>query len=112
MDTPFLGLFKAPLNGMSRCHFRRPLSNERTLAVSEEARRPPKNCDNTKNKGPERHLKRKIIGFEFQYEKYIKMLKSKTPCHRSATSRISGDAEKVLISEKKNVILHGRGGQN
>ena len=79
MDTPFLGLFKAALNGMSRCHFRRPLSKERTLAVSEEARRPPKNRDNTKNKGSESDFKRKIIGFYISYEKYIKMLKSKTP---------------------------------
>ena len=74
MDTPFLGLFKAPLNGMSRCHFRRPLSNERTLAVSEEARRRPKNPDNTKNKSSERYLKRKIVELEFQYEKSATVL--------------------------------------
>ena len=100
MDTPFLGLFKAPLNGMSRCHFRRPLSNERTLAVSEEARRPPKNRDNTKHKGPERHLKRKIIGFEFQSEKYIKMLKSKTPVTDRPLPEFQEMQKKTLFSKK------------
>ena len=72
MDTPFWGLLKAALDGTLGCHFRRPLSKIRTLALSEEARRPPKNRDNTKNKRSERHLKRKNIESQFQYEKYEK----------------------------------------
>ena len=79
MDTPFLGLFKAALNGTSRCHFRRPLSKERTLAISEDARRRPKNRDTTKNWRPESDFKRKTIGFYISYEKYKKNLKTKTP---------------------------------
>ena len=111
MDTPFLGLFKAPLNGMSLCHFRRPLSKQRTLAIAEEARRLPKNRDDTKNKGSERHLKRKIIGFEFQYEKYIKMLKSKTPVTDRPLPEFQ-EMQKKHYFQKKIAMLHGRGGQN
>ena len=63
MDTPFLGLFIADLNGASRCHFRRPLSQIRTLAISEEARRLLKKRDTTQNRRSENGFKPKIIGF-------------------------------------------------
>ena len=107
MDTPFWGLPKAALNGASGCHFRRPLSKIRTLAVSEEARRPPKKRDNTKNKRSERHLKRKIIGFEFQYEKYIKMLKSKTPVTDRPLPEFQ-EMQKKHYFQKKCVIMYPR----
>ena len=74
LDTPFLDLFKAALKGMSRCHFRRPLSKERALAIAEDARRPPKNRDTTQNWRPESDFKRKTIGFYISYEKYKKTL--------------------------------------
>ena len=63
MDTPFLGLFIAALNEASRWHFRRPLSQIRTLAISEEARRLLKKRDTTQKRRSENDFKPKIIGF-------------------------------------------------
>ena len=63
MDTPFLFLFMSDLKGASRCHFRRPLSQIRTLAISEEARRLLKKRDTTPKKRSENDFKPKTIGF-------------------------------------------------
>ena len=63
MDIPVLGLLEEALNAASRCHFWWPLSQIRTLAISEEARRRPKKRDTTQNMRSENDFKPKIIGF-------------------------------------------------
>ena len=107
MDTPFLSLFKAVLNGMSRCHFRRPLSKERTLAISEDARKRPTNRDTTKKSRPESNFKRKTIGFSTFHMKNKKKLKREDPCRRSATSLISGDAKKHSCQKAWSFCMGG-----
>ena len=100
MDTPFSGLFKAALNGMSRCHFRRPLSNGTHLAnlrrrqkTSQESRH-HQNLEARKRFQPQNY---RLLHFIWKIYKNVKI---EDPYHRLATSLISGDCKQSLFKNK------------
>ena len=70
----------------------------------------PRTATTLKIRSPKNTLTAKLWGSNFN-KKNIENVKNDDPCQRSATSWISEDSRKALLS-KKTIILHRRGGQN
>ena len=100
--TPlFLGLFKASLNGMSRCHFRRPLSNgthlgnlRRRQKTSQEPRHHQK-LEARKRFQPQNY---RLLHF---IRKIYKKVKKRRPLSGIGHFLNFGKCKKILNSKKK-----------